>query len=174
MKVLDDNTLVEVWNNHGWGVSYVTDKITRTWQTSGVVKKIAFGELYEAMSFKGNRVLFEENALLIKDNEVRARLDLPPLNEYSLDLKEMKELLEQGDVEKIEDFLQYCSNMTLDAFVQVAIDLPVSNVSIVNLIGEYANVNVLAAIQEKMENSLTNKDSSPNVNKPRPKRIIKE
>ena len=174
MRVLKDDTLIEVWNNHGWGVSYVTDKVVRTWQTSGMVKKVPFGELYEAASFKGNRVLFAEGALLIKDNEVRERLDLPPLDEYTLDLEGMKTLLESGDKNKIEDFLQYCSNMALDALVQVAINIPVSDVKLAQLISKYAKVDVLSAIQEKMETQPTQTNQEVSEGKPRPKRIIKE
>lgn len=172
MRTLQDNTLIEVWNNHGWGVSYTTDKITRTWQAPGLVKKVPFGELYEAMSYKGNRKLFEEGALLIKDNEVRMQLDLPPLDEFSLTLEEMKELLKSEDLEKIENFLQYCSNMALDAFVQVATDLPVTDVKIAKLISKYSNIDVLSTIEEKMDSNENNTITSDG--KPKPRRIIKE
>lgn len=175
MKKFEDNTLIEVWNNLGWGVSYVTDKATRTWQLTGSMKKIPFGELIEALSFRGNRRLFEEGALLIKDNEVRIQLDLPELNEYILDLEQIKDLLKTGDMAKIEDFLQYCSNMALGTFVQVAIELPVRDLELARLISSYANVDLLSAIQEKIETGEeTNKMASPDKDKPRPKRIIKE
>jgi hypothetical protein len=171
MRTLQDDTLIEVWNNHGWGVSYLTDRVTRTWQSPGLVKKIPFGELYEAISYKGNRVLFEEGALLIKDNEVRMQLDLPPLDEFSLTLEEMKELLKSGNLEKIENFLQYCSNMALDAFVQVATDLPVTDVTIAKLISKYSNVDILSTIEEKIDR---NENSATPDGKPKPRRIVKE
>ena len=175
MKELKDDTQIEVWNNHGWGVSYVTDKVVKTFSTPGMMRKVRFDELNEVMSFKGNRILFEQGALLIKDNEVRERLNLPALNEYILSLEEMKELLLTKDIKKIEDFMQYCSNMLLETFARVAIKLPVTDMNTIKLITEYSSVDVAMAIEENAEIVANQPNTNlPTEGKPRPKRIRKE
>ena len=58
-------------------------------------------------------------------------------------------LLIEGDIDAIEDFLQYCSNMLLTTFTQIAIDLPIQDMNIARLITRYSNSDVLMAIQER-------------------------
>lgn len=171
-RELNENTLVEVWSNSRSGISYVTDKVTRTWHTPGSSKKINLGELYEACNMPGAKKFFVEGVLLIKDNEVREKLDLPPLDEYTLDRKQMIELLQSGDLRLIEEFLQYCSNMLLNSFVQVAIDLPISDMNIAKLIGKYSGFDLVSVLAEKADDVVQVKDMPAGAN--RPKRIVKE
>lgn len=171
-KEINENTMVEVWNNHRSGVSYVTDKVTRTWHTPGSMKKISLAELYDACNMPGAKKFFIEGALLIKDNEIRERLDLPALDEYTLDRKQMVALLESGNLADIEEFLQYCSNMLLNTFVQVAIELPLSNMSVAHLIGKYVGLDLVNVIAEKVAEQPEIKSAS--TNKARPQRLKKE
>lgn len=176
MKEFKDNDLVQVWNNLGWSVGYKTSKESRVWEISGSVKKIAFAELIEVMGTHGGRRLFEEGALLIKDNEVRERLGLSPLDKYTLDLKEMEELLKSEDITRIEDFMQYCSNKMLDSLVQVAIKLPIKNLDLAKMLSSYSNTDVMSAIEE--HESIAKESNEVNTpiekDKPRHKRIPKE
>jgi hypothetical protein len=176
MKEFKDNDLIQVWNNLGWSVGYKTGKESRVWEISGSVKKIAFAELLEVTGTHGGRRLFEEGALLIKDNEVRERLNLPPLDKYTLDLHEMEELLKTEDIVKIEDFVQYCSNKMLDSLIQVAIKLPVKNLDIAKMLSSYSNTDVISAIEE--HESVVAESNEVNTpiekDKPRRKRIPKE
>lgn len=176
MKEFKDNDLIEVWNNLNWSVGYNTDRESRVWQLPGSVKKITFGELIEVMGAHGSRKLFEEGALLIKDNEVRDRLNLDPLDKYILDLKEMEELLKSKDLVKIEDFVQYCSNKMLDTFIQVAIKLPVKDIDLAKMLSSYSHIDVLSAIEEQKEILKESDEVQAPIekDKPRHKRIRKE
>jgi len=175
MREINDNTIVEVWSNHRSSISYVTDKVTRTWHTPGSMKKIKVDELYEACNSPGGKKFFNEGVLLIKDNEVRERLDLPPLDKFVLDRKEMFDLIKSGNFKEIEEFLQYCSNMLLSTFVQIAIEVPVSDLSIAKLIGKYAGIDILSVIAERQEEAVGKKDQKEfDNNSGRPRRIAKE
>lgn len=176
-KQIQDDTIVEVINNHGSSISYSTDKVTRTWQVVGETKKIRFIELQEACNARGGKVLFSEGALLIKDSEVRERLDLPALDKYVLDTKEMEALLKNRDLSEIEEFLQYSSNMLLKTFVDVAISLPIADMNISNLIKKYSGTDVALAIEERHadKESVVSTDTAKTVDSSgRAKRIARE
>lgn len=175
-SVLTDSSLIEVWNNHDSSIGYTAEKGSRVWRVTGEVKKVRLDELYAANNTPGGKIFFEQGALLIRDNEARKLLDLPELDEYVLDSKEMQELIKSSDLQKIEEFLQYCSNMLLQTFVKIAIELPVTNLNIARLITQYSGTDVLMVIEEKATDK-SGKDGEANKvidQSGRAKRIVKE
>lgn len=172
MRQLEENTIIEVLNMDVGGAGYVTDKVVRTFHRTGESKKVKFEELREAMNKPGGRVLFERGTMLIKSPEAREELGLEPLSDYLLDKNEMIELLKSNDLEKIEDFLQYCPSASLSTFAKTAIELPIENIAIANLIKGYSGFEVLEIIQENKRAGKT-EISGANQEKGRPRRIIK-
>lgn len=148
-RKIDDNTLVEVWNNHRSSIGYTTDKGSTVWHTPGLMKKIRMDELYDAFNVMGGRKLFAQGALLIKDNDIREKLGLAELDKYILDKEGMEELLNNGNLEEIEEFLQYCSDMLLETFTQAAINLPIKDMNVARLITKYSATDVLSVIDER-------------------------
>ena len=173
-REIKDNTMVEVWSNYSSSLSYVTPKVVRTWHTPGSMKKVAMSELYEAVNAPGGKKFFDEGALLIKDNEVRDKLGLEPLDQYTLSREEIITLLEKKDIEKVEELLQYCSNMMLETIVQIAIDMPIEDRPIAKLIQSYSGTDVFQVIEEKAQDTEQPQAAQPEKGKPRPKRKIKE
>lgn len=169
----DDNSLVVVTNDYTATLIYKTDRISRVFD-KGTFKKVTLGELYEAVNTGPGRVLMERNMLLIKDEEVRERLGLPPLNpNYDLTLKQIEDLIDSEPKEKLEDVLQHCSDATLHKIVDVAISMPVENVSKANLIQAYTGKDIIELGREFGDQE-NNSPRTPN-NKPTTtrKRVIK-
>ena len=174
---INDNTLFEVWNNHRSSVGYIIGGVSNVWHTPGLMKKVKMDEVRNAFNQIGGRKLITQGALLIKDSNVRAELGLPELDEYLLDRDQMKDLLINGDLNNIEDFLQYCSNMLLTTFTQIAIELPIQDMNIARLITKYAGTDVLNVIEERAADEELVKDIQPTQtvdSTGRAKRIAKE
>lgn len=164
---IDDDIVIEVFNDSHASVGYKLDHIERTWQ-KGTAKKIRMGELYELVNTKGGRVLLEENKLLIKDSSMREALSLSPLSDYSLTSEQIKTLLTKGTDEKLEDVLSYCTDAILDKIVQVAINMPIENMKKARMIQSFSGIDILDVIKER--DALPVVDEKP----ARRKRVIKE
>ena len=175
LNEINDETIVEVYNDYHSSVSYKLDRITRSWDI-GTVKKIKVAELYEAVNMKGGRYLFEQNILLIKESAVREALGLKVLDKYDISQKEIVELLQSGDRETLEDLLAYCSETTLSKIVQKAIDMPLSDMNKANLIKAYSGIDIVAVIKEKEESETPKSDVTPSDGEApaRRRRVVKE
>lgn len=176
LNEINDETIVEVYNDYHSSVSYKLDRITRSWDI-GTVKKIKVAELYEAVNMKGGRYLFEQNILLIKESAVREALGLKVLDKYDISQKEIVELLKSGDRETLEDLLAYCSETTLTKIVQKAIDLPIADMNKANLIKAYSGIDIVNVIKEKEEGQVateSKKTEDGEAAPPRRRRVIKE
>ena len=172
---IQDDTIVEVFNDYHSSVSYKLDRVTRSWDV-GAAKKIRVAELYEAVNIKGGRFLFEEGILLIKDAAVRRALGLSDLDEYSLDQDKIVEMLNKGTNKELEDVLMYCSETTLTKIVQKAIEMPISDMNKANLIKSYSGIDILSVIQEKQESQIDKEQTTEEGNKTpvRRKRVATE
>ncbi len=170
--MIDGNMVVDVWSNELGSIYYVTDKITRTWTYLGEVKKVTVDELRDVVNTAAGRSFFEEDLLLIKDNKVRNFLGLTELSEYSLGKDEMIELLKSNNLEKIEEFLQYCTYSLLETFAILAIELPVDNLDVANLIQNYSKMDVIQLIQERKEEGIKSSIITTPKSTQRPKRVI--
>lgn len=147
---VQDDLIVEVFNDHHSSVGYKLDRITRSFDI-GTAKKIKMDELYELVNTKGGKFLLEENMLLIKDSSVREALGIKPLTKYSPSTKEIQEMLVNGKIQVLEELLQYCSDTTLEKIVRKAIDLPLENMAKARLIKSYSGIDVISIMQEQAE-----------------------
>lgn len=172
MEKLSEATLVEVWSNTHGSIGYTTDKAKRVWQIAGTSRKVTLGELMETAGTVGGRNLLESGALLIKDNKARDYLGLPILDKYDLDIKQMQELLKSKDKEEIKDFLAYCSNQALETFVRVAIELPVTDMEISNLIRDYSGKDIVSVVQDRLESEDNEEEVREETTANRPRRKV--
>lgn len=148
---LTESTLVEVISDYNGIVVLGGEKENRIFDPY-TRKKLTLEFLKGAVFGRGSRKVFENNLLIIRDERVREELDLPPRKEFDLYSEEIKALLKTKDLEKLEEVLQYCSNKTLEKIVDVAINLPITDVVVGNLIRAYSGKDVLSFAQEKLEN----------------------
>jgi hypothetical protein len=165
-REINDNTIVEVWNNSIGDARYTvqngTINIRRTWRLPGTMQEVEFKELKTAFNEPGVRQLFEvfnkelkryeDGELLIKNELVREKLDLKPLGKYTLDQEQIIDLLKNQSVGKFEETLENCPDSTLDRIIQEAINLPLSDINKINLVKLYSGKDVLTFIQIKNEN----------------------
>ena len=171
---LNDDTLVEVFNDYHSSVGYKLDRITRSLD-KGTAKKIKMGELYELANSKGGKFLLEQNMLLIKEATVRESLGLKPIDKYSPTFEQIQELIDSGSKKELEDVLMYCSETTLEKIVQKAIAMPIKDLDKARLIQAYSGSDILTIIKEKEENEIQRSGPETEGDAPvRRKRVVKE
>ena len=147
---LTPETKVRVYNEYGGTVDYKTERGERRFM-AGTYKDIELAELSNLINGNNGRAVFDRGILVIKDARAREYLDLSPLGDYNLDADGIQALLKTYNLKDIEQFLQYCSDDVLEKMIRVAIDMPMKDLNIANLIKGYSGVNVIESIQEKIE-----------------------
>ena len=166
-RQLTDKTMVQVFNNSIGDVGYTIEngsyKVRRTWRTPSTMQEVEFKELKTAINEPGVRQLFEEynkelrryedGELLIKNEQVREKLGLQPIGKYTLDQKEIIELLKSGSISKLEETLENCPNITIEKIIQEAINMSLSDIVKINIIKEYSGKDILGIINQKTEES---------------------
>lgn len=149
-KELTNETVVRVYNEFGGTVTYRTSNVMRTFRPN-TYRDVELKELRELIIQEGRPGVFNRGYLMIKDGRVREDLGLDPLGEYNLDEVDIGKLLEEGDITKLEEYLQYTSDYNLDKTLRVAVELPIKDLNRANLLYAYSGTNVLDIIQEKEE-----------------------
>lgn len=160
-KKITEKTMVKVLNNSTGSVGYTVEGVTRKFDRINAEKNISFGELLNLFNTAGGRELFEEDLLLINDNTIREELSLRPLDKYIVDEKGIKELFKSTPSE-LEDVLQNCTDLILEKITQTAINLPLKDVDMINLIKSYSGIDVYNIIED---NKTSEKEPSKTTNK---------
>ena len=152
-RVINNNTLVRVYNNDSGKVSYFSDfsRVKRTWDKTDSFKDLPFEELRDQMNTTGGSKLFEDDILLIKDIDIRKELSLKPLRAYLESDLGINELL-IGDLSNLEDALIEMSQNIREKVAHKCIDLKIKNIDVLDLIKKYSGLDILASIQENKEN----------------------
>jgi hypothetical protein len=161
MTQLQDNMMVEVFNNSTGSVSYYSElaRMHRKWDKPDSKKKISLEELRELVSASGGYELLE-NHLLIKDVDVREELGLPVDKAYMLDEKDIKALLKKS-VDVLSDTLENTSSSIKEKIAQIAIDTKLGDLDKLEVIQEHSGIDVLSAIKEKKEEEKEKKSEKP-------------
>lgn len=166
----NEKTLVEVFNDYNSSVGVSTDKISRSWAI-GATKRVTLEELYDVMNTPGGRIILQENMLLIKDAAIREILGLDPLTEMDPDTTAIKELLVTGDIDKLDEILQYCTETTLEKIVLQAIELPVTDMRKADLIKSYTGRDIIAIVRDRSEDGVEIETTEET---PKRRRIVRE
>lgn len=159
VKKFTNDMMIEVINTSSGSVGYIPDMstVSRKWERQGTVKKVKLGELRDVIGTVGGYVLFSENLLLIRDEEVREELGLPELDEYTFTEKEIKDLLKNKSIDELEEVVQNCTDDMLDTITSTAIQEEVSDLNKLRIIEDYTGVNVVEAIKTHQEENPTAK-----------------
>lgn len=143
-----DEAVVEIQNDYVCSIVYSVGSVRRELPV-GAKMKVKVKELYELVNTVGGRKVLEKGKILLKESEVRDYLGLPELDKYNPSLEEIKELIKNPDIDRLEELLMYCSSTTLEKIVNSAIEAPISNMQAARLIHQYSGKDVISIIQER-------------------------
>lgn len=169
-KLLDDQTIVKVFNNTTGSLGIHSNIANLTWAGSDTERSIPLGKLKELFAMPGVRIMFERNSALIKEDRIREELGLDSLGKYDFDVPGIKALLKRADLAEFEDVLQFCSNKVLTMIIDLAKTERVTNVNMLNLIRVYSGIDLYELIKEEIEKSPAGK--SENTVAPRARRTV--
>ena len=147
---LTDSSMVRVYNEFGGTYTYQTEFVKRKFTRKGY-KDVELKELKDLVFKEGISGPFTRGHLIIKDERAREILGLEPLGEYNLDEEGMTELLKSRDLKKIEAFLKYTSDDNIKKILRVAVQLPVKDLDVANMLQAYTGRNVIQIIRDKEE-----------------------
>ena len=146
-KAINNQTMVEVFNDSTGNVGYKTATISRDFMPKSK-KDIEVKELIDLLNTPGGKYLLDTNKLLIKNRDVRNFLGIEPIDDYNLTRDLANEILASGDLVKLEQVLQYCSDESLTKIVEEAIAMSISSIPQANLIKAYSGYDIIEAIAE--------------------------
>jgi len=155
-KKINETTKVDVYNNTTYDIGYYVEGLKRREWKYGAnpIIKIPLPEIENALGDIGCYNMFSNNKLLIRDPEIRDYLGLQPLDGV-LTNEDIKAILASNDIDKIVEELQIAKNefdnRTLEAFVDLAIELRVTDFSILGNIKEYTGKDVEEFVKDAIE-----------------------
>jgi hypothetical protein len=143
---MNNTKIYEVTNRSGSNVFYTIDEdnINRHF-TPGEVKKIPYEEL-EKLSYQIGGKSLINNYLLIRDSEALNQLDLEIEPEYNMDANAVKKLLLEGSLDALLDALDFAPGGVIELIKDIAVALPLNDMSKRKAIQDKTNFNVSAAI----------------------------
>ena len=172
---MSDTKIYEVTNRSGSNVFYTIDEdnINRHF-TPGEVKKIPYEEL-EKLSYQIGGKSLINNYLLIKNSEALNQLDLEIEPEYNMDANAVKKLLLEGSLDALLDALDFAPGGVIELIKDIAVALPLNDMSKRKAIQDKTNFNVSAAIQHIEEEKLAAQEEGKITNNsPKQRRVQPE
>lgn len=127
---MDDNTKINVVNrSKSVVIYYVPDmnNLRREFQ-SRETKTVPFEELRRLSYLPGGRVILNDY-LIIRNEEALKELGLEVEPEYFYEEKDVKRLLTDGSLNEFLDCLDFAPDGVIDLVKQLAVDLPLNDVS---------------------------------------------
>lgn len=156
--MLDKNMEVEVINRYDGGVGYKIPELRVDRQFApGEKKNITVQELEQLSYIPGGRVLMDDY-LLIKDEEVLKQIlnkNVEP--EYYYNENDIKRLFKEGSLDEFIDCLNFAPTGVVEMIKDLAIELPLQDMSKRKAILDKTGFNVTSAIEAK--NAPTDADS---------------
>ena len=141
------STKVTLKNVSGGSVSIFIDGKLKKFSFSDVTKQITMAELEDLYNDRGGRVMLERDILRVMEAPARESIGLEPLNEYCLDGEGFDELFKSSN-DKLEAFLQYCSDSMLERCVDHAIKAKISDTRKRQIIEEYSGKDLSSILDE--------------------------
>lgn len=159
--MIENNQRIKVTNRYSGTVGYTIpdlDNLHRNYQ-AGETKEVTFEELYRLANVPGGEHILK-NYLVVKDYEALKEI-LPSVEpEYFYTKEDVKNLMETGSLDAFLDCLDFAPDGIIDIIKELAVDLPLNDISKRNAIREKTGFNVDAAIRVKN----TKYDGDPNGN----------
>lgn len=153
---------VEVRNRNNGTTGYtLSNGVTRLFNL-GETKKIDIEELREASTVPGGQYILE-NYLIINDKTALEYLDINPEPEYFYTEKEVKELLEKGSLDQLEDCLNFAPQGVIDLLKKIAVDIQLPDMKKRKMISDKTGFSIDNAIRvnEALEEEDTAQTDAP-------------
>lgn len=157
IEELTPDTFIDVFNNTQGSIGYtIPGGRSRVWEAPTRLKlivsqKVKFSEMQDAISVPSIYEMFDAGKLLIRDATVREALELPELDSYTLDSKQLLEFFEDSTEEEFEEMISYCSNAMFAKIVDMAIQNPLSSTKKARMIEQFSGKDVLKLSKELEE-----------------------
>lgn len=156
-KVIKKN-YVEVRNRNNGVTGYtLSDGTTRLFNL-GETKKIDIEELRAASVVPGGQYILE-NYLIINDKNALDFLNINPEPEYFYTEKEIKELLENGSLDQLEDCLNFAPQGVIDILQKTAVQIELPDMKKRKLIKEKTGFSIDNAI--RVNEAMKAEDAAP-------------
>lgn len=144
---MDKNTLVKVANRNSSRVGYNIEELAvRRYFNARETKEIPFEELERLLYIPGGERMIKDY-LIIKDEEAIAALGLEVEPEYFYTEEDVKNILEKGTLNEFLDCLDFAPDGVLDTIKEMAVNLPLNDMSKRQAILEKLDFNVTNAIE---------------------------
>lgn len=156
---------VRIKNGAGHSVSFTVNGKLRMMDFADVELTISEEDIEALYNNKGGRSMIEKGILIILDNEIRERFNLEPIDEYMLDSEGFKKMFKEKNIEKIKDFLTYCSDSMADRAVDEAIKNRVSDYVITSLIQKATGKDIKPLVEEQIEKETKTKSDKGSTDK---------
>ena len=155
--------MVSVRNrNNGFTGYSIMDKGIRRQFAPGETKKISIEELKELQYQPGGEEMLA-NYLIVEDAEALKELNMEVEPEYNLSETEIKELLLNGSLDQLEDFLNFAPDGAIEICKQYAVVTEVPDTRKRDLISKMTGFNVDSAIKlnKMLDEDNTGKEEAP-------------
>jgi hypothetical protein len=149
-----EQELVEIFNDTVGSVGYTIGERDTIFDPK-TSKKIPMKDLYDVVNTRGGRVLFEDRLLVCRNNKVNEHFGIPIMDKYNPDTQGIIEVFKTGTAAQLEEILQYCSDGVMAKIVETAVNLPLDNLTLAQLIEEYSGRKIMGAIKEYQDEKLS-------------------
>ena len=133
--------MVSVTNRDNGGVTCRLSNNKRISFNIGETKKVPLDDLIELKSSDGGAAALREY-LVINDKEALRILELSPEPEYFYTKTEIKQLLENGTLDQLEDCLNFAPEGVLDLLKDIALDMELPDTRKRKLISQKLGFNI--------------------------------
>lgn len=117
-------------------------------------RKVPYKDIYEVANTAAGKSMFMAGVFVINDNALNEHFGLPLIGKYNPNADDIIRLFKQGTLEDLEELLQYCSEPILGKIAELAVNLPLENLTFAKLIQDYSGKPILSSIEEYQENNL--------------------
>lgn len=155
MNTENRKVLVKSMVNYSVCLTIPELRFKRTFTKEGEVKSIDFDTLYEGMTMRGVRALFEEGILYLDSEQDRIDLGLEEEGQKErfkiLNKGQIIKLLKLDIIEKLKETLDTLPKEQINRIAEVAISEKFTDFEKCNLIKKYCGIDIIANVQNSYE-----------------------
>lgn len=175
--MMKDDALVSIRNRNNGTTGYTLAdgaRETRLW-AENEVKKITFGELKRVSYLPGGAELLRDY-LVVEDpaaiEALNVGIDIQEQPEYLYTEAQIRELLFNGTLDELKDFLDFSPDGGIEIAKQIAVNEELPDMRKRKIISEATgfNINTAIEINDMMKDDNTAEDAAPK----RQRRVVKE
>lgn len=174
--MMKDDTLVSIRNRNNGTTGYTLAdgaRETRLW-AENEVKKITFGELKRVSYLPGGAELLRDY-LVVEDpaaiEALNVGIDIQEQPEYLYTEAQIRELLFNGTLDELKDFLDFSPDGGIEIAKQIAVNEELPDMRKRKIISEATGFNINTAIEI---NDMMKDDSTEDAAPKRQRRVVKE